>query len=147
MLVLRLLGGRLSGVVQGAEVRKARECVGKVRVQVAGQCPNSNNAELVQSEIAPDLILKTKWFGRQSRPNSQPLLKFKAEIFPNYFDLGILMKGIHSLNSGDLKYLWIEFSKRRPGLGRKVAFLYLGKLKTVNVSYKICSIIPGVFLL
>ena len=33
----------------------------------------------------PPALLKTKWFGRRSRS----LLKFKAEISPNYFDLGI----------------------------------------------------------
>ena len=52
-------------------------------------------------------ILKTKWFGRLRLPNSQPLLKFKAEIFPNYFDLGIL------LNIGAMKEIHFDNEHRK----------------------------------
>ena len=41
-----------------------------------------------QNEVVWAAIPVPKAFGIRD-PNSQPLLKFKAEIFPNYFDLGI----------------------------------------------------------
>ncbi len=35
-------------------------------------------------------ILKTKWFGRRSRPNSPSTLDGSDELFPNHFGSGIL---------------------------------------------------------